>query len=106
VGRRRLVSRLVKSLEWPRRCNKAAALADRHRLELDSGEAGGFLYHVMPFVDGESLRDRLARSGELPVPEAIKIITELVDALSCAHHHRGPPRHHHDPRFGSSSAGR
>jgi serine/threonine-protein kinase len=84
----------------------AAALADRYRLELDSGEAGGFLYHVMPFVDGESLRDRLARSGELPVPEAIKIITELVDALSCAHHHRGPPRHHHDPRFGSSSAGR
>jgi serine/threonine-protein kinase len=66
----------------------AAQLQHPHILPLlDSGEAGGFIYYVMPFVDGESLRDRLARSGELPVPEAVKIITEVVDALSYAHHH-------------------
>jgi len=66
----------------------AAQLQHPHILPLlDSGEAAGFLYYVMPFVEGESLRDRLARSGELPVPEAVRIITELVDALSHAHHH-------------------
>ena len=52
---------------------------------LDSGEAGGFLYYVMPFVEGESLRRRLARQGELPVHEAVKIMIEVCDALSYAH---------------------
>ena len=52
---------------------------------LDSGEAGGFLYYVMPYIDGESLRARLARQGELPVPEALRIITEVCDALAYAH---------------------
>jgi serine/threonine-protein kinase len=52
---------------------------------LDSGQADGFLYYVMPYVDGESLRDRLVRVGELPVHEAVKLLCELVDALSHAH---------------------
>ncbi|HEV2085546.1 MAG TPA: protein kinase [Gemmatimonadales bacterium] len=52
---------------------------------LDSGEAGGFLYYVMPYVEGESLRGRLARQGELPIHEAVKILAEVCDALAYAH---------------------
>jgi eukaryotic-like serine/threonine-protein kinase len=52
---------------------------------LDSGEAGGFLYYVMPFVEGESLRRRLADRGELPVHDAVKIMIEVCDALAYAH---------------------
>jgi tRNA A-37 threonylcarbamoyl transferase component Bud32 len=64
----------------------AAQLQHPHILPLlESGEAGGFLYYVMPYVDGQSLRDRLTRQGELPVHEAIKLISEVVDALSYAH---------------------
>jgi hypothetical protein len=51
----------------------------------DSGEAAGFLYHVMPFVEGQSLRERLAKEGELPVPEACRILRDVADALSAAH---------------------
>ncbi len=54
---------------------------------LDSGEADGFLFYVMPFVAGQSLRERLAREGELPVHEAVRLITEVVDALAHAHEH-------------------
>ena len=39
----------------------------------------------MPFVEGESLRDRLARQGELPVHDAVRILVEIVDALAYAH---------------------
>ncbi|MDB4909124.1 MAG: protein kinase [Gemmatimonadetes bacterium] len=52
---------------------------------LDSGEANGMLYYVMPFVEGKSLRQRLARDHELPVGEAVRLIMEIVDALSAAH---------------------
>ncbi len=52
---------------------------------LDSGEAAGFLYYVMPYVEGESLRDRLAREHELPVEEALTIAREVADALEYAH---------------------
>jgi tRNA A-37 threonylcarbamoyl transferase component Bud32 len=54
---------------------------------LDSGDTGGFLYYVMPYVTGQSLRERLAREGELPVPEAIRLLVEVVDALAEAHRH-------------------
>ncbi|MEP7326094.1 MAG: serine/threonine-protein kinase, partial [Gemmatimonadota bacterium] len=64
----------------------AAQLQHPHILPLlESGEAGGFLYYVMPYVDGQSLRDRLVKQGELPVHEAVKLISEIVDALSYAH---------------------
>jgi Tol biopolymer transport system component len=66
----------------------AAQLQHPHILPLlDSGEADGFLYYVMPYVDGDSLRDRLVRQGELPVPEAVKLLCEIVDALAYAHAH-------------------
>jgi len=54
---------------------------------LDSGQAEGFYYYVMPFVGGESLRDRLAHHGELPVHEAVRILIEVTDALAHAHEH-------------------
>ena len=64
----------------------AAQLSHPHILPLhDSGEAEGFLFYVMPYVDGESLRGRLNRVGELSVPEAAKILREVADALAYAH---------------------
>ena len=54
---------------------------------LDSGEAAGFFFYVMPYVEGESLRDRLARGGELPIHDAVRILMEVADALSEAHAH-------------------
>ena len=51
------------------------------------GAAGGadFVYYVMPVVEGESLRDRLSREKQLPVPEAVRIAREVADALEYAH---------------------
>jgi Tol biopolymer transport system component/tRNA A-37 threonylcarbamoyl transferase component Bud32 len=54
---------------------------------LDSGEVEGFFFYVMPYVEGESLRDRLARGGELPIQDAVRILMEVADALSEAHAH-------------------
>jgi len=51
----------------------------------DSGEADGFLYYVMPYVEGESLRERLDREGQLPVEDALHIAEEITEALSYAH---------------------
>jgi len=53
----------------------------------DSGEADGFLYYVMPFIDGETLRDMLNRETQLGIEEAVKITTEVADALDYAHRH-------------------
>ena len=64
----------------------AAGLDHPHILPLyDSGEADGKLFYVMPFVEGESLRDRLTREGQLPLADAIQITREVADALSAAH---------------------
>ena len=63
-----------------------AALQHAHILPLfDSGEAGGFLYYVMPFVQGETLRTRLDRETQLGVSEAVRIATDVADALHYAH---------------------
>ena len=63
-----------------------ANLQHPHILSLfDSGEVEGTAYYVMPFVDGESLRDRLAREGPLPVADAIRIAREVAGALEHAH---------------------
>lgn len=51
----------------------------------DSGEADGLLYYIMPFVEGESLRDRLNRVGPLPVEEAVELVAGVADALQYAH---------------------
>ena len=52
---------------------------------LDSGEAAGFLYYTMPYVAGESLRDRLSRERQLPMDDAVQIAREVADALGYAH---------------------
>ncbi len=51
----------------------------------DSGEADGWTFFVMPYIDGESARDRLQRTGALAVPEAVRIITDVLAALTHAH---------------------
>ena len=53
----------------------------------DSGEAGGLLFYVMPYVEGESLRARLDREKQLPVDEAIRIAVAVANALDYAHGH-------------------
>jgi len=65
-----------------------ARLTHPHILPLhDSGEVDGFLYYTMPYVEGESLRDRLNRDKQLPVDEALKLASEVADALGSAHRH-------------------
>ena len=65
-----------------------ANLQHPHILPLfDSGIADGFLYYVMPFVEGESLRDRLKREQQLPIADAIRIASEVASALDYAHRH-------------------
>ena len=64
----------------------AASLSHPHILPLhDSGEADGFLYYVMPYVEGESLRHRLQREIQMPVEEAVRIAREIAEALAYAH---------------------
>jgi serine/threonine protein kinase len=64
-----------------------AALQHPHILPLlDSGEAGGFLYYVLPFVRGESLRDRLNREKQLGLDKALTITKQVASALDYAHH--------------------
>lgn len=48
---------------------------------IDSGDAGGVMYYVMPYVDGEALRDRLKRETQLPLDDALRITREVGDAL-------------------------
>ncbi len=63
-----------------------ANLQHPHILPLhDSGEAGGAVFYVMPYVEGESLRDRLTREKQLPIGEALGIAAEVADALGYAH---------------------
>src|SRR5512141_1822695 len=65
-----------------------AALQHPHILGLiDSGEVNGTAYYVMPYVEGESLRDRLTREQQLPVADAVRLATEVADALDYAHRH-------------------
>jgi serine/threonine-protein kinase len=54
---------------------------------IDSGEVGGTAYYVMPFVQGESLRERLRREKQLPVADVVRIATEVAAALGYAHRH-------------------
>jgi eukaryotic-like serine/threonine-protein kinase len=71
-----------------REVTTTASLRHPHILPLfDSGEAGEFLFYVMPLVEGESLRDRLAREKQLAIEDALRIAREVADALDYAHAH-------------------
>jgi TolB-like protein len=71
---------------FEREIRVAAKLQHPHILGLfDSGSADGLLYYVMPFVKGESVRDRIDREGMLPIEDAIQITLEVNDALGYAH---------------------
>ena len=65
-----------------------ASLQHPHILPLlDSGATDSFLFYVMPFIAGESLRDRLTREKQLPIADAVRIATEVAGALEYAHRH-------------------
>ena len=73
---------------FQREIRLAARLQHPHILTVhDSGEAAGRLWFTMPFVEGESLRDRLRRERQLPVDDALRIATEAARALDYAHQH-------------------
>jgi serine/threonine-protein kinase len=66
----------------------AASLQHPHIVPLlAAGPARDMLYYTMPLIEGESLRTRLAREGELPIGETVRILRDVVDALACAHEH-------------------
>jgi len=69
-----------------REIETTANLRHPHILPLyDSGEADGFLFYVMPLVEGESLRDRITREKQLPIDDSLAIAREVADALGYAH---------------------
>ena len=66
----------------------AAKLQHPHIVPLlSAGSADGLLYYTMPLIEGESLRAKIARQGELPIAEGIRILVDVADALSYAHSH-------------------
>jgi len=76
----------VNAERFEREIQLAARLQHPHIVPLlTAGAAGDLLYYVMPYIQGESLRVKLTREGELPVTEAVKILREVVDALAYAH---------------------
>jgi tetratricopeptide (TPR) repeat protein/tRNA A-37 threonylcarbamoyl transferase component Bud32 len=76
----------VNSERFEREIFLAAKLQHPHIVPLlTAGASGDLLYYVMPFIQGESLRVKLAREGELPVTEATRILRDVVDALAYAH---------------------
>lgn len=71
---------------FEREIKLAAKLSHPHILGLyDSGEVDGLFFYVMPFIEGEALRDRLDREGQLPIEDALQITLEVADALGHAH---------------------
>src|SRR6476620_11364147 len=82
------LSAVLGSERFLREIELAATLQHPHILPLyDSGQAGGLLYYVMPFAEGESLRQRLAREQQLPLDAALQITRGVGSALQYAHDH-------------------
>jgi eukaryotic-like serine/threonine-protein kinase len=80
------LSALLGSERFLKEIELTANLQHPHILPLfDSGSVGGLLYYVMPYVDGETLRGRLERERQLPIADAVRIATEVADALGYAH---------------------
>ena len=76
----------VNQERFRREIQLAARLQHPHIVPLlAAGSAGDMLWYAMPFIEGESLRVKLARGGELPVPETVRILREVADALAYAH---------------------
>src|SRR4029077_5067473 len=76
----------VKAERFLREIQIAAKLSHPHILPLyDSGDVDGVLYYVMPYVEGESLRDRLHREKQLPLDDALRITRDVASALGEAH---------------------
>ena len=83
------LAQAVGSERFLREINIAAQLQSPHILPmLDSGEADGLLYYVMPFVEGDSLRGRLAKDGVLSPSESMRLLRDIVDGLAHAHRHK------------------
>jgi serine/threonine protein kinase/tetratricopeptide (TPR) repeat protein len=79
----------VNADRFEREIQLAARLQHPHIVPLlTAGAAGDLLFYIMPYIEGESLRAKLAREHELPVGEAIRILKEVLDALHYAHSHR------------------
>ena len=73
---------------FEREIRLAAGLQHPHIVPLlTAGSAGDLPYYLMPYIEGESLRSRLVREGELPLPEVIRYLREVLDALQFAHAH-------------------
>jgi eukaryotic-like serine/threonine-protein kinase len=82
------LARALGADRFQREIRLAARLQHPHILTvLDSGNDGGQLWFTMPFVDGESLRDRLRRERQLPIEDALRIAREAAQALHYAHRH-------------------
>src|SRR5881396_3276966 len=78
----------VSADRFEREIQLAASLQHPHIVPLlTAGSSGDLLYYVMPFIEGESLRVKLAREGELPLAEVVKILLDVTDALAYAHRH-------------------
>ena len=77
---------VISADRFQREVRLAAALQHPHIVPLlTAGQAGDTLYYTMPFIEGESLRARLSREHELPVPETVRLFREIVDAIAYAH---------------------
>ncbi len=71
---------------FEREIRMAARLQHPHVVPfLTTGGRGDLLFYIMPYIEGESLRAKLAREGELPIPEAVRILRDVADALAMAH---------------------
>lgn len=82
------LAELVGAERFLKEIKTTAHLQHPHILPLfDSGDAGGLLFYVMPYVDGESLRERIAREKRLPVADAVQITSDVASALDYAHRH-------------------
>src|SRR5690348_9960031 len=85
---RRELAAVIGAERFLREIETIAGLQHPHILGLiDSGEVNGTAYYVMPFVEGESLRDRLMREKQLPIGDAVRIASEAAAALDYAHRH-------------------
>lgn len=80
------LSHALGAQRFAREIETVAALRHPHILPLlDSGDAAGLVYYVMPFAEGESLRDRMEREQQLPLDETVRIVCEVASALDYAH---------------------